>query len=158
MEGDPMRVGLVLCVGLVLVAASAAQQADAPKRYNIARNLDSYPQATPKEALASVLTAIENKRVDYLLAHLADPDFVDKRVREVYGGDFDELVKESTTKLHDSPAAVKELQRFLKEGEWESGEGTATAKLKDVADRQVTMKKIGDRWFLENQQKPDPSK
>jgi hypothetical protein len=153
-----MRVGLVVCFSLVLVAGSAAQDTGTSKRYQIAANLDTYPQATPKETLASVLAAIENQRVDYLLAQLAEPDFVDKRVEQVYGGNFDELVKETTTKLTDSPGMAKELQRFLKEGEWESGDGTATAKLKDIKDRQVYMKKIGQRWYLENRQKPEASK
>jgi hypothetical protein len=67
-------------------------------------------------------------------------------------------VRETTTKLADNPAGVKELQRFLKEGEWEGGDTTATAKLKDVKDRQVFFRKIGSRWYLENRQKPEPPK
>ena len=83
---------------------------------------------------------------------------MDKRVKEVYGGDFEELVRETTGKLADNPAALKELQRFLKEGEWEGGETSANAKLKDVKDQQVFFRKIGHRWYLENRQKPEPAK
>ncbi len=153
-----MRIGLALWVALILVTGTQAQESRAPRRYGIEANLDIYPQATPKEALASVIAAIENKRVDYLLAQLTDPSFVDQRVKEVYGGDFDELVKETVTKLNDNPGTVKELRRFLKEGEWESADSTAVAKLKDIKDRQVFMKKGEKRWFLENRQKPEPEK
>jgi hypothetical protein len=153
-----MRIGLALWVALILVTSTQAQESRGPRRYGIEANLDTYPQATPKEALASVIAAIENKRVDYLLAQLADPSFVDQRVKEVYGGDFDEFVKETVTKLNDNPGTVKELRRFLKEGEWESADSTAIAKLKDTKDRQVFMKKGDKRWFLENRQKPETEK
>jgi hypothetical protein len=152
----------VLALGVVFVwlhgVPAQAQQEAAPRRYGIEADLRDYPQETPKETLASVLLAIERGRINYLLAHLADPTFVDKRVKEVYGGDFDELVRETTGKLTDNPAALKELRRFLKEGEWEGGETTASVKLKDVKDRQVFFRKICQRWYLENRQKPEPSK
>lgn len=149
-----------LCIVLLCLIGVSGQEAKEipPRRYGIEANLRDFPQETPKETLASVLRAIERGRINYLLAHLTDPGFVDKRVKEVYGGDFDELVRETTRKLADNPAAVKELGRFLKEGEWEGGDTTASAKLKDVKDRQVFFRKIGRRWYLENRQKPEPPK
>lgn len=143
--------------GAGVVLAQESKEAP-PSRYGIEANLRDYPQETPKETLASVLQAIERRRINYLLAHLADPTFVDKRVKEIYGGDFEELVRETTSKLADNPAAVKELERFLKEGEWEGGDTSASAKLKDIKDRQVYLRKIGRRWYLENRQKPEPAK
>jgi hypothetical protein len=151
-----------LAVGITLawVAAIPAQPAQetAPRRYGIEANLRDYPQESPKETLASVLRAIDRRRINYLLAQLADPAFVDKRVKEVYGNDFEELVRETTHKLSDNPAEVKQLARFLKDGEWEGGDTTASVKLKDVKDRQVFFHKIGPRWYLENRQKPEPAK
>jgi hypothetical protein len=147
----------VVLIWVVGVPAQAPKEAP-PKRYGIEANLRDYPQETPKETLASVLRAIEKGRINYLLAHLADPAFVDQRVKQVYGGDFDELVRETSNKLTGNPDAVKELDRFLKEGEWEAAETTAAVKLKDVKDRQVFFRKIGQRWYLENRQKPEPSK
>jgi len=147
----------LLLLGAAEVSAQAPKQAP-PPRYGIEANLRDYSQETPKDTLASVLRAIERGRINYLLAQLADPAFVDQRVKTVYGGDFDELVRETTAKLADNPTAVKELQRFLKEGEWEGGENSANAKLKDVKDRQVLFRKIGTRWYLENRQKPEPAK
>jgi len=136
----------------------ARQETGVPGRYGVPLNTRLYPQGESKEALASVISAIENKRVNYLLAHLTDPAFVDKRVKELYGGNFDELVRETSAKFSNEPSTVKELGRFLKEGEWEAGETTATVRLKDVKDRQVFLRKIGDRWFLENRQKPAAAK
>jgi hypothetical protein len=155
-----MRSVFVLGVVLIWVAGVLAQAPDEapPKRYGIEANLRDYPQETPKETLASVLRAIEKGRINYLLAHLADPTFVDQRVKQVYGGNFDELVRETNDKLTGNPDAVKELNRFLKDGEWEAAETTAAVKLKDVKDRQVFFRKIGQRWYLENRQKPEPPK
>jgi hypothetical protein len=154
-----MRRFLVLWIVLVWGAGLLAQPAKEPaRRYGIESNLRDYPQETPKEALASVLRAIERGRISFLLAHLADPTFVDNRVKAVYGGDFEELVRETTAKLSENPNAVKELQRFLKHGEWEGGETAAGAKLKDVKDRQVFFRKIDRRWYLENRQKPEQAK
>lgn len=138
---------LVVIVGVPGVMAQAPADIQPPKRYGIEPNLDTYPQATPKDTLTSVLSAIERKRVGYLLAHLADPGFVDTRVKEL--GGFDELVKETTDKLAADPTTVKDLGRFLREGEWDVKDDSASARLKDVKDH-VYFRKIGGRWFLEN--------
>src|SRR5207244_4109918 len=108
----------------------------------------------PKTALASVVQALEDKRVDYLLAHLADPEFVDVRVM-LYKGNFEALVKETSTHMVDNPAVVKELRRFLKDGKWKSFNATAEASLDEVKIRRVYFRKIGKRWFLEQRQLPE---
>ena len=154
----PRILALGVVLAWILEVPAQEPKESPPLRYGIEANLRDYPQETPKETLASVLRAVERGRINYLLAHLADPEFVDKRVKEIYGGDFEEMVRETTGKLSDNPAALKELQRFLKEGEWDGGETAASAKLKDVKDRQVFFRKIGRRWYLENRQKPEPSK
>jgi hypothetical protein len=155
-----MRRVVVLAVVFMWIAGVPAQapKEEPPKRYGIEANLRDYPQETPKQTLASVLQAIDKGRINYLLAHLADPAFVDQRVKQFYGGNFDELVRETSDKLTSNPDAVKELRRFLKEGEWEAAETTATVKLKDIKDRQVFFRKIGQRWYLENRRRPEPPK
>jgi hypothetical protein len=145
-------------VGIVLLLISgsygtAQQTEEPPIRYGVHPRLEDYPQATAKEALASVLNALEQNQVAYVLAQLTDPGFVDRRVQDLYGGNFDELVRETTTKLADNPGTIKELRRFLMEGEWQANGNSASAKLKDVKDRQVFVRKMGTRWFLENRQK-----
>src|SRR5262249_15157462 len=107
---------------------------------------------------ASVIRAMEAPNIDYLMAHLADPEYVDERLKQHYRGEFDQLVKEATVKLRDDPGAVRELQRFLKEGDWQTDEKTASVRLKAVPDRQVFLRKIDARWFLENRQRPESRK
>ena len=86
-------------------------------RHGVQPDVKSYPQATPKEALASVVKAVELKRHDYLPAAGRGPDWVDSRVETLAGG-FNEAVKEAGVKF-DAPVA-KQLKRFLVEGEIEN--------------------------------------
>jgi hypothetical protein len=148
--------GSLLLVVVGPTVGLAQDKAPPTRRYGVEPNLRAFPQATPKETLASVLQAIEQRRFDYLLAQLTDPPFVDDRVQRA-GGKFDEVVNETRTKLQENPKAVTELRRFLKEGEWEGGDGnTASASLKDVKDRRVYFRKVDARWYLENRLKPKP--
>ena len=120
-------------------------------RYGVPANLDKYPQFTPKETLASVAKAIDDRQIDYLLAHLADPTFVDERVK-TYRDQFEELVREASRKMLDVPDTAKRLRRYLKEGEWEDADTQSSVKLKDLGDR-VYLRKVGKRWFMENRAK-----
>ena len=150
-----MRGTLALLIGLVVAAGASAQAPGAPKaskRYGIEADLEDYPQATPKEALRSVLKAIEGNRINYLLAQLADPPWVDQQVKQVQGDRFDELVQETADKLAHDRSSVKELRRFLSDGTWEEAGDTASAQLKDVKSHRVYLRKLGGRWFLENRQ------
>ncbi|HXG09111.1 MAG TPA: hypothetical protein VNK04_04920 [Gemmataceae bacterium] len=151
-----MRTAFVWLIVLTIAAGAAAQEAGDAKpaqRYGIAADLKTYPQSTPKETLASVLKAIDAKRIDYLLAHLADPQFVDRRVAE-NGGRFDILLQEAKAKLLDDPGTAKQLRRFLNEGEWTIDANAASVRLKDVSDHQVFLRQLGGRWFMENRRKP----
>src|SRR5262245_59612767 len=94
-------------------------------RYNIDYDSNSFRQDTPKAALASVLRALNERRVDYLLAQLTDPEFVDEQVVRVHAGKFDELVRIVKTKFANDPELMKNLVRFSKEGEWDIGDTAA---------------------------------
>jgi hypothetical protein len=149
-EEAVMRIGIVTLVGILL--AGAARGADAPAtRHGIMIDLQSFPQATPKEALASALKAINLKRFDYLLAHLSDPAWVDER-SAAYADGFKEMVREAGETL--DPPAVKHLRRFLEEGEFETLETTAVVRHKDVKDRVVRLRRIDKRWFFLNTRRP----
>ena len=152
-----MRTAFTLALLAVLSTSllAQAQEKGSTKRYGIELRLKRFPQSTPKETLASVLLAIQEKNFPYLLAELADPDFVDNRVKDNHGGSFDEFVKEASTKIADNPSGVKELEQFLQAGEWEETGNSAAVKLKDFKDRRVFFRKIGDRWFMENKQKAE---
>jgi hypothetical protein len=148
-----MRVVVALLVTLVFVCPTLAES-DPAARQGIDADLKAYPQGTPKETVASVLKAIENKRVDYLLAHLADPEWVDQRLKDT-GGKLNELRQETTARLVEDPGAAKQLQRLLKEGEWETDTATASVHLKEGTEHWVFLRKSNGRWFLENRWKPD---
>jgi hypothetical protein len=137
---------------LSLACANGAPPAAPAARYGVDADYDAYPQKIAKACLESVLKAIERGQIDYLLAHLVDPQFVDSRVKAL-GGNFRELVRETRARLGDDPATVKELRRFLQEGQFEESGDTVTVRLKDVKSRAVFLKQINERWYLENRQK-----
>jgi hypothetical protein len=140
-----MRAARVLIVILAAACSLAQEKAD---RYGVALDAKAYPQATAKEALSSVLKAVADKKVDYVVAHLADPSFVDDRVKRVYGGKFAEQVDETRARL--DPFALKQLKRFVDEGKWSEGKAEATVTLDDSKERRVKLVKKGDRWYLAN--------
>jgi hypothetical protein len=143
----------LVCLGSV--GAQASKDKEPPRRYDVRADLETYPQSAPKETLESAMKAIKSKRMDYLLAHLADPEFVDKRVQE-YGGRFDEVVREAKAKLVDDPSAFKQLQHYLREGQWQENEMDASVGLKDGKEH-VYFRKLENRWFMHNR-KTEPEK
>jgi hypothetical protein len=151
-EESVMRLALGGLLAAVVGTAALGQTGDIPRRFGVPADLQGFPQATARDALSSVVKAIDRRRVAYLLAHLADPAFVDERV-QLNGGDFDRLVEETTAKLTEDAAGVKQLQRLLAEGDWQDTGATATVSHKDIASRRVFLKRIGGRWFLENRVK-----
>jgi hypothetical protein len=138
----------VLAVGVLLLAVLACSAREPAARYGQAADLAAYPQKTPKEALSSVLKAIDAKKIEYLVAQLADPDFVDERVKRVYGGKFEEQVEDTRARL--DPSTVKLLKRFLIEGKWAEGKTTTVIRLEDEPKRVVHLSLKGDRWFLDH--------
>jgi hypothetical protein len=140
------------CAAIILLLPAA----DAPaRRFGVEVELKTYPQSTPKEALASVLKAIETKHADYIVAQLADPEFVDRRVKET---SYDDLVAEATGKLINDPGAARQLRALLDKGTWGKVEGdTQSASLGEASDRIVSFRKAEGRWFLKQPyRKPVP--
>jgi hypothetical protein len=156
-----MRLSLVVLAVLLSAVGACAQKdkgKDTPaKRFAIEADLETYPQDTPQEALDSVIKAIEAKKIDYLLAQLADPDWVDGRVKN--HGSFEDLVKDSTDYLAKDPALVKQL-KLLRKGTWDvkgtratasfKGENGKGGKEKESTENQVFFRKIGKWWYMEN--------
>jgi PHD/YefM family antitoxin component YafN of YafNO toxin-antitoxin module len=120
-------------------------------RYGIAPDLRTYPQSTAKQTLASLLKAVESKRVDYVVAQLADPAFVDDRVKRLYGGQLAEQVEDTRARL--DPLTLKHLQRYLRDGEWHEGNERVTVRMKDEP-QWLYFKKDNGRWFMEHASKP----
>jgi hypothetical protein len=65
---------------------------------------------------------------------------------------FKQVVKDVKEKIADDPEAVKELKRFARDGTVAEAGETATITLRDVKERKVFLKKVGNRWFVENKQ------
>jgi hypothetical protein len=131
---------------MVLVGSGSS---DSDKRYGVAADLKKYPQSTPKDTLASFIKCIENKDIDYFVAQVAEPEFVDRRVKDL-GGHFDDLVKEARQKLVEDPATLKLLGRLAQVGDWAAGDDKATVTLKDVPEKPLHFVKKGSRWYVEN--------
>lgn len=155
--------------GLALVLGSlpaAGQDEPAPKlakRYGYSFEPSLFAQKSPQEAMQSIVKALDGKKIDYLLAHLADPKFVDDRVAEYKslqkGSDeaktvlaFERLIRETAVHFQEDPLLVKELRQYLKDAEWDVQEAIAVGTLKAASPRRVFLRKLEDRWFLENRQ------
>ncbi len=166
-----MRLLCALVIGLTVLTAPGAQPAGKGKAgapFGIDPDYESYPQKTPKAALGSVLKALTQKRYDYLLAHLADPAFVQAELKRFKGQlpaslaeesknllAFQRLVKATAVHFQDDPTKLRELSRFAKDGTWKEDENRASATLKILPARKVFLKKINDRWYLEDRDKDD---
>lgn len=144
---------MVMVFCLAPIRAQSGEEVEPAARYDIEANLRTYPQGSAKETLASVIRGLEAGRFSYVAAQLADPNWTDRQVKDIYSGDFDALVKAISTKLANSPATVREMDRFLKEGDWEGTDTSAVVKHKEIRDRQIAFKKIGKRWYMENPNK-----
>ncbi|MBI3410625.1 MAG: hypothetical protein HY040_19995 [Planctomycetes bacterium] len=153
----------VLLLGLVgLVAAQDQSRLDS--RYGLSYSADRFPQKTPQEELQSVIRAIETKKIEYLVAHLADPSYVDRAINDYKvaipkGGDeaktilaFERLVKEVGKYYVDDPSTVRELRQFAKDAKFETMDNIAIGTVPTIDGRKVFLKKIEGRWFLENKQ------
>jgi hypothetical protein len=170
---DAMRILPPLLFGLACAAAVPtlpAQDKDKDKdkdkavtRYGIELDPKRYPQKTPKEALKSVLTALEGGRLPYLVAHLADPRYVDGRVREHKAGlkgpdeardlvAFDKVVKEIAAHLRDDPNLVRDLQQIARDGEWKEEDTRTAGWPKGRPGRKAFFRQVQGRWYLENKQ------
>ena len=137
----------LLTLAALFVAADDAKMI----RYGVAPDAVAFPQKTPQETLSSVLKSADMRRFDYLTAQLADPAFVDDRVRRVHGGRFNDQVEDTRTCL-DAPTLAL-FRRFLKDGAWQVGKDNAIVSLKDISDRIISFRLVGSRWFMEHRNK-----
>lgn len=162
-----MRTVVLFCL-VSLTGLGAAQdevKKQAPtRRFGFDVDEVTYPQKAPADALKSIIVAFDKKRVDYLLAQLADPAYVDYWV-ERYKVDFtkgkedgkrllafDRLTQETNQYFQNDPLIVKDLRIFAREAKWTDEGDTAIGVVESIPARKVFLKKIGERWFLENKQ------
>ena len=65
---------------------------------------------------------------------------------------FQRFVADIREKSNDDPGQLKDLRRFARDGTIEESGDTAKVSLRDIKDRSVYLKKIGQRWYVENRQ------
>ena len=65
---------------------------------------------------------------------------------------FQRFVADIREKSYDDPGQLKDLRRFARDGTIEESGDTAKVSLRDIKDRAVYLKKIGQRWYVENRQ------
>jgi hypothetical protein len=111
MRAAVVALGLA-AAGLVASPPAAGQEKAAvpeeiPPRYGQQFRPKSYPQATPKEALASVIAAVDQGDYAYLAAHLLDPAFVDARLDAMTDGPSNPYRKTAEAEL----IRLREVQR-----------------------------------------------
>lgn len=118
--GALMATAASLALAPLAVHVEAQEAPQLIIRYNIEFNPINYPQKTPQEAIKSVATALDGGRYNYLLAHLADPRWVDPRVvehqgvlfpREVTQAEEDEIAREINPMLKKK----KETEKMIKD-------------------------------------------
>jgi hypothetical protein len=72
---------------------------------------------------------------------------------------FKQLQRDIADKLRDDPQALKDMRRLAREGTVAEADPAATVSHEAVKGRTLYLKKVGDRWFLENRtsdEKKDP--
>ena len=155
-----MRFGLALLLALGMSALafspSMAQDEKIEKRFGLLLEAEVYPQTTPKELQASILKVLKRERYDYLVAHMMEPTFVDQRLQSTRTT-AEQLGKEIKGKFEAQPELLKDLNKLLLDGEMTDAGTKATLKHKDVKNQQVFMKKVGERWYVENRMKEEKS-
>jgi hypothetical protein len=173
MQKRPPRLCLLFTAVLLIVLPTVAPTAQDEEKKTPPKDLPRYgfdyvptlyPQKAPKEALTSIVKAIDDRRIDYLLAQLADPKYVDAQVNEYRAQfatskpeaqaflAFDRLVQDTVRYFLSDPVLIRELRMFSRDAVWEVADDVATGVHKDVPARKMVMRRVGERWFLENKQ------
>lgn len=147
-----MMIVLFMMVNLATIQNHIqAQAVKESGRYGIAVDEATFPQNSPENLRKSLLKALESDKIDYMLAHLAHPAFIEKNVREVHEGDFSKQVSETKEKLKNGLKTP--LETLLKTGKLESSEKAGTIKDPGLKDFVIHMKLENNKWYMENNKK-----
>ena len=147
-----------LAVTSILVACAAVAQAQTrlaimsaeeipvwPERYGQEVDLKLYPQNTPQEAIESVISTMKAADITYMLAHLVSPTEVDRKLK----GDREAFRKLAAKATPDkTKAMVSELEKMLDDGTWTMRRNLCWVTIDGKRD--LTLEKIGRRWFMHN--------
>lgn len=150
-----LRTTLMLTLLSLWWLTTPAEAQGPTTRYGIGADLTAFPQDTPQKTLGSVLKAVETKKWDYLVAQLADPEFVDERIKRVFGGKFADQVEDTQARL--DPFVLKQMRRFLDKGAWTIKGSAAVVRLPAPERKVVRFRQKDGRWFLEHPSQPPRS-
>lgn len=139
----------MLLTSVWIAGPLTAQDKEPPPRFGLLAKLDLYPQDTPEKTLKSIVAALEKGEYAYVLAHMADPAFVDSTIKQ-NKLKFNEFVEQVKQTAKENPEQLRELRKFVTSGEWTATDTMATALEKSLPGRAVIMLKVGDRWFMSN--------
>ena len=155
---------VLVVVGTILPTNAQDQPKKPPVRFGFDVDELTFSQRTPDETMKSIAKALDRKKADYLLAHLADPLYVDYWINQykkefTKGKDegkvllaFDRLVAETNLYFQNDPLIIRDLRVFSRDGKWEEKDDLAIGTVDSIPARKVFLRKMGDRWFLENKQ------
>ena len=122
-----------------------ADEGDASLRYGIPRDATRFSQDGPQQTIRSMVKALDDGKIAYMLAHLISPEDVDAKLK---GEDAalrrlaDKATGESTAKLRAA------LVDHLRSGRWIIKGSRALSEVKDRAD--LTLERVDSRWYLHN--------
>jgi hypothetical protein len=71
---------------------------------------------------------------------------------------FRQLIRDVEDKLLNDPQALKDLRKIMRDGAFSDEPGGTRATHPDVKDKVLYLRKIDDRYFLENRQEDAPKK
>jgi hypothetical protein len=130
---------------------SAADPVDQPIRYGIAADLETYPQAHPQQTIRSVMKASLAGHLDYMMAQLLAPSQVDAKLKGNAAA-MRRLTSKSTAEGRRRISAA--LGRHIEAGTWLVTRRRAWAQTEGLPD--LSLEKIGDRWYMHNVAEPMP--
>lgn len=88
----------------------------------------------------------------------ADPKGFDEAVRrEAARRAFRLIARDIRGTLDENPDHLRELGRFLREGQITDAGDTASAALRGGKDRQVYFRKADNRWYVLDRKQPEPT-
>jgi hypothetical protein len=83
------------------------------------------------------------------------PAFAEAVRQEARQRAFRQVVQDVRDKMSEDQMLLKELRRFLREGDLSAEGTTARFSLKNVPDRQVFLTQVRERWHVENRQREE---
>lgn len=87
-----------------------------------------------------------------------DPNEFAKRVQvETTWRGYRQLVKEIGERFNEDPAHLRDLQRYLRDGETTIAENTAKIEIRKEPGKALYFKKVGNRWFIEDRTQELPA-